>query len=466
MMHYLPRASKAAVVLCSAALFFVFHGVGANTRMLASFSTSDNGHHGEGMWRQWTRPLPHSPLLRPPKRLALRGGSGTENAKLNIPNDFAKFEEAMSVINAGHLQEAHISFAEGKHNIGAEEYNDLAMFFERGDLALKVEGPRSAELSGHWRCLNGTGSVRGVLLLDVVKLAENGYHIDYPGDNCVHVEAGEWSFVDCEVQCSGTALRALGDARVLWERCVTGGSDVSKVPPSNISAMPNVDESIRQIALQAGHRDPETGLSLLTEAPCPKFGVSAWDTSQVTLRECHVINMTYNAVCGSGNTSITIQDCELRGSGMAAVYLEGDCKIVVEGSTLIDNYVCYSVWAGFGAERTQKTIDGMEVFDMSDIEVAPTSTLHSRNNRLHGLVWGGARPNELIEEGDTLVDDVEMNDDVADDEFAWYLQPQNASEREPMWDIHERITIPKWAPKDKEGGDGYNFWAPDSSDGD
>jgi len=35
-----------------------------------------------------------------------------------------------------------------------------------------------------------------------------------------------------QVQCSGTALRAMGDARVVCERCVAGCSDVSKLPPS------------------------------------------------------------------------------------------------------------------------------------------------------------------------------------------------------------------------------------------
>lgn len=55
-----------------------------------------------------------------------------------------------------------------------------------------------------------------------------------------------------QVQCSGTALRACDQAKVMWQRVTTGGSPVSIPPPTNFSVMkmPRFLEKVSDASLE------------------------------------------------------------------------------------------------------------------------------------------------------------------------------------------------------------------------
>ncbi len=99
------------------------------------------------------------------------------------------------------------------------------------------------------------------------------------------------------------------------------------MPPSNYSSW-KVPDFLREALSGLLHRDPETGapLSREAESSSPRYGVTAWDEAQVTLRECKIMNMTYNGVCCLGESSVTMEDCEVTGCRMAGVYLEGSAN--------------------------------------------------------------------------------------------------------------------------------------------
>jgi hypothetical protein len=62
--------------------------------------------------------------------------------------------------------------------------------------------------------------------------------------------------------------------------------------------------------------------------------LTAWGRAHVQLKECTIVGMNYNGVSGSDNATIEMDACSISGSGMAAVYLEGACKVTLKGSHL------------------------------------------------------------------------------------------------------------------------------------
>ncbi len=98
------------------------------------------------------------------------------------------------------VQDVRVTIKPGAHSIGLEEYDGRAISFEDENMKLSIDGEKGTELSGHWMLLNGAGDVSGVALFEVVKLANDGFHIDELGDNCIAAEGGSWIFSDCEVR--------------------------------------------------------------------------------------------------------------------------------------------------------------------------------------------------------------------------------------------------------------------------
>jgi hypothetical protein len=79
---------------------------------------------------------------------------------------------------------------------------------------------------------------------------------------------------------------------------VTGGSEVSRLPPTKLSQIP-MDEDLRSILLKhGGHRNATTGELLpgVPDSAFPRNGVVAMDAARVELRRCSILNMTYNGV--------------------------------------------------------------------------------------------------------------------------------------------------------------------------
>jgi hypothetical protein len=149
-----------------------------------------------------------------------------------IPDSFDTLGAALTVL-AGDAaaREAQVVFRAGNHSIGTEECNNMAVHFDRDDLRICVRGEAGTTLAGSWRCAGGGGQVERARLLDVALLADYDYDGEFLnpgimyGDCCIAVTGAQpWVFRDCEVQCSGTALRAYDDARVT---CGKPGSSLS-----------------------------------------------------------------------------------------------------------------------------------------------------------------------------------------------------------------------------------------------
>jgi hypothetical protein len=62
--------------------------------------------------------------------------------------------------------------------------------------------------------------------------------------------------------------------------------------------------------------------------------LTAWGRAHEQLKECTIVGMNYNGVSGSDNATIEMDACSISGSGMAAIYLEGACKVTLKGSHL------------------------------------------------------------------------------------------------------------------------------------
>jgi hypothetical protein len=62
-----------------------------------------------------------------------------------------------------------------------------------------------------------------------------------------------------------------------------------------------------QATVQMGLRDAVTGEPTIKDTSMPKFGVTAWGQATVTVSDSKILNMSYNGVCASGNSSITMQ---------------------------------------------------------------------------------------------------------------------------------------------------------------
>lgn len=50
-----------------------------------------------------------------------------------------------------------------------------------------------------------------------------------------------------------------------------------------------------------------TGEPTIKDTSMPKFGVTAWGQATVIVSDSKILNMSYNGVCASGNSSITMQ---------------------------------------------------------------------------------------------------------------------------------------------------------------
>ena len=214
------------------------------------------------------------------------------------------------------------------------------------------------------------------------------------------------------------------------------------------------------------HRDPDTGVPLhpAAETSMPRMGVSAWGNARVTLRGCTIMNMTYNGVCCMGESTVLIEDSVIKGCSMAGLYMEGEGNATVRGCSFHGNFICISVWGGFGEERLLKT--GLE-WDESDDNalVTPNCSMLLENNKFAGRTWAGEiRPADLVQQGNTYEDLDKMEDEEKDQdsEDDW----QDMIERKPgdpklkLWGLDEPITIPSWAPQNETGGDGVSFWFP------
>lgn len=223
--------------------------------------------------------------------LRLRGGqSGGAVPELVIPDSFDKLGAALTVLAADSAaREAQVFFRAGNHSIGTEECNNMAVLLDRDDFRLHVRGEAGTTLAGSWRCAGGGGCVEHARLLDVALLAGHDYDGEFLhpgimyGDCCIAVIGAQpWVFRDCEVQCSGTALRAYDDAHVTCERVVTGGSDVSKLPPTNIFNMNIMPPWLKNLLIESlDTRNKTTGLPLFPDSAMPRYGVTAWGRAHV-----------------------------------------------------------------------------------------------------------------------------------------------------------------------------------------
>jgi len=184
----------------------------------------------------------------------------------------------------------------------------------------------------------------------------------------------------------------------------------------------------------------------------------------VQLQECKIIGMHLNAVSGSDNATIEVDRCSISGSGMAAIYLEGACKVSLKASHLFDNLCCISVWAGYGEERWVKVVGTDPSKHEDEVKSNPKSSLYASGNKLHGTIWAGlARPLHFEEHDNEILDEtVYAHDDDSDDVVPFYEDSGEFDNKTAaqLWDIYGPVSIPKWAPKDRLGGDGVVQWGP------
>ena len=423
------------------------------------------------------------------RRLQLRGGGAVP--ELVVPDSYDTLERALEFCAADKtLAEAQVTFRAGNYSIGTIQCNNMAVVHDRDEFRLRVRGAGAGtSLAGSWRCAGGGGELENARLLDVELLADCNYDGEFLhpgimyGDCCIAVTGSRpWIFRDCEVQCSGTALRAYDDADVTCERLVTGGSSISKLPPSNIYEM-KMAPWLQQLLIEnLDSRNKTTGLPLYPESSFPRYGFTAWGRAHVRLINCRILNMSLNGVSASENATMEVHSCSISGSGMAAVYLEGSCNVTLTHSHLHDNLCCLSVWGGYGEERWLKTV-GTDPREEEDVVVTPFSSLTALHNTLVGIIWAGAtRPMHFLEEGNELQEEGDEYPDD-DEEVPFYLDSaefDNKTKVSEMWDIYEPISIPKWAPKDRYsdyllywykstntdvlldriGGDGVVQWGP------
>mmetsp|Transcript_28302 Transcript_28302/g.65881 ORF Transcript_28302/g.65881 Transcript_28302/m.65881 type:complete len:224 (-) Transcript_28302:140-811(-) len=181
---------------------------------------------------------------------------------------------------------------------------------------------------------------------------------------------------------------------------------------------------------------------------------------------------------------------------MAAVYMEGETKVTVDGSAFENNYVIFSVWAGFGEERVQKIPRGALEFSEEDSEedkkkddidvpfseesssewsandltVPGICSLESRDNHFsRGILWAGKqRPSHLVEENNVFGEALQLPEPGYAEKL-WFLDWDDAKlNNVSRWENHCEntpgqgggLTMPDWAPKDRIGGDGYCQWGP------
>jgi hypothetical protein len=445
-----PRRRAVAVAVWIAALAAVDGGTGQHYPLLRA-----------------ARPRDHAPR---PRMLALRGGSGAP-AELVVPDSYDTLGKALAAFaaDANAAVEGLVTFRAGNHSIGTEELGGMGVALARDEFRLRVRGEPGATLAGCWRLAGGGGELGNLRLLDVVILSAKKHEGEFLhpgimyGDCCLAVTGSRpWLFSDCEVQCSGTALRAYEDADVTCERLVTGGDEVSKLPPTNIFDM-DLKPWLRQLLLEGlDVRNKTTGLPLYQESSMPRYGVTAWGRAHVRLIDCKIINMTLNGLSASENATMEVQGSCISGSGMAGVFLEGSCVVTLTSCLLKDNLCCLSVWGGYGEERWVKVV-GTDPRGEEGVVVEPASTLIASGNKFVGTVWAGmTRPASLQEDDNEIVDEGEPSDS---EEVPFYMESAEIENGTAIrrWDIYEPVSTPKWAPKGKLGGDGVVQWGP--SDG-
>jgi hypothetical protein len=142
----------------------------------------------------------------------------------------------------------------------------------------------------------------------------------------------------------------------------------------------------------------------------------------------------------------------------------------VRGAAGQNNFICLSVWGGFGEERLFKTTSQWE--PEPDVLVDPNCSLRLVRNRLSGRAWAGSvRPARLEEEANVFEDDAE---EMADSEAR--VEPDldgleslvelddapGGGGTARLWRLEDPISIPAWAPQDRRGGDGVSAWFPKS----
>ena len=209
-------------------------------------------------------------------RLSLRGGNSVR--ELVVPDTYDKIGKVLAVFEADAAAEGLVTFRAGNHSIGTEELSNMGVALRRDAFRLRVQGEAGTTLAGCWRLAGGGGEISKVRLLDVALLRDRNYDGEFLhpgimyGDCCIAVTGSRpWHFRDCEVQCSGTALRAYEDADVTCERLVTGGDNISKLPPSNIFDM-DMKPWVKQLLLEGLNiRNKTTGLPLYQESSMPRY---------------------------------------------------------------------------------------------------------------------------------------------------------------------------------------------------
>jgi len=265
------------------------------------------------------------------RQLQLRGGGSGDIPELVVPDSFDTLENVLAVFAVDKAAtEAQVIFRAGNHSIGTAACNGMGVLLDSDTFRLRVRGEEGTTLAGCWRIEGGGGQLEHARLLDLALLANCDYDGEFLhpgimyGDCCIAVTSSlPWLFRDCEVQCSGTALRAYDDADVTCERFVTGGSSLSKLPPSNIHEM-SMAPWLKQLMIESmDTRNKTTGLALYPESSMPRYGITAWGRARIKMIDCSIINMTLNGVCASDNTSVEIHGSSISGSGMAGLYLEG-----------------------------------------------------------------------------------------------------------------------------------------------
>ncbi|EKX53192.1 hypothetical protein GUITHDRAFT_132954 [Guillardia theta CCMP2712] len=396
-----------------------------------------------------------SRLILPRITSRLRGGA----QEITIPKDYAYLSQMEDECIEFHIED-------GNHTVGPEAYDELMATFNLSS-TVRVYGTREAMMWGTLDLNGAGGTFEGMKLVDLAVPGE-GVELQSLGDNCICVEEGEWRFTDCEIQCSGTAMRVANEATATWlavsqmmERCFTGGSDLSKPPPINLTEL-GLEISAMQFLLEQGHRNKTTGYPITEHTSMPRYAVTAWDRAKVNILSCTIQNMSYNGICCLENSTFWIENCSITGSGMSGVFMESACNVTLIGCYLADNYACLTVWGGLSEERYALTGPYSSDSDL-ELVVEPECTLTAFNNRLSGMIWAGRqRPKHFVEDNNEIEDEIIPSEDEGPLQGLPEVPFMNfeGGENKTLWTIDEPIPMPRWARKDRPGGDGVYMWDP------
>jgi len=256
-------------------------------------------------------------------------------------------------------------------------------------------------------------------------------------------------------------MRVTNEATATWERCFTGGSDLSKPPPFNLSEF-HLEVKALEFLLEQGHRNQTTGYPITPHTSMPRYAVTAWGRAKVNIISSTIQNMSYNGICCLENSTFWIENCSITGCGMSGLYMEAAPNVTLIGCYIADNYACLTVWGGLSEERYALTGPYSSDSDL-DLVVEPECSLTAYNNRLCGMIWAGRqRPKYFVEDNNTIEEEIVVSEDDEPLQGLPRIPFMNfeGGENKTLWTVDEPIPMPRWARKDVPGGDGVFMWDP------